>query len=768
MLEAYGSALLFIALAILIGHGLAVLTGWRSPWWPGPAVGLAALIVLASLARELPGGSTTAAVVVLLAGLAGAVALFREPRSRLPLSAYAAMAGALVVSAVPFVAQGRVGIPGVSLNNDTSVHMLWAEGLRNERMRELVHEPEGYPLGPHSLMAALAQATGLEMHALIIGLLIALMPLMAVVALGLLGHLRHPVAAGAAVLAAFAYLGAAYWGQGSFKEIAQSLFLLATVVLVRDLRVRGAAEGASAVGWRAIAPLGLLAAGSLLTYSYFGLAWLVGFLGVWAAAELILHRPGRAFVREWGRPIGLGALAVLLVVGLSVSAEIARLLFFVRELGVSPAATQITTENIGNLAGPLSFFEALGLWPAFDYRFPPVDVSFLGALKVLAVLATALAMGWWLWRRDPALPAALIACAAIYLVARDGQSPYVAAKALAIAAPLVGVLVLGALLHLDRGAPRWGLQLPLLAVGVAFALAAAWSSQKALRWTPIESTADRNALEALRKPLAGRTTLFLGDDDYVLYRLRGIAVADLTPQGHSAPIAAPGREAKPWSQGQPLDFDSVPATTLDLFETVVVPRTAYGSQPPPNFRRLAESATYVAYERTGPTPPREVIEGPGNPGRVLDCADPAQRRLSRRKGTATVWREAPRTAAPPGPLGAGQPAGTELALPRGRWRISVSYVSTIPVRVQIGRRRFQLPAYTGRAGSFFEVGEVQVDGRAPTVLTFIAERVSRLTSRHSAALIGGVVASRPGAPEQVPLRQACERYVDFYEPGVGT
>jgi len=366
-------------------------------------------------------------------------------------------------------------------------------------------------------------------------------------------------------------------------------------------------------------------------------------------------------------------------------------------------------------------------------------------------------------RRDLAVPAAVVACAGVYVVSERSQSPYVTAKALVIAAPLAAVLVYRGLLPVAGfGGRRWP-AVPAIALAVAFAAGAAWSSQMAMRWSPVESIEQRTALEALRDDLGDRPTLFLGSDDYFAYRLRGVPVGDITPEGPGGPIPAAARTEKPVVYAQTFDFDSVDAATLDGYDAVVLPRTPFASEPPANFRLLARTSLYEAWERVGPTPPRAIIEGSGAPGAVLDCEDdPEQRRLSRQDGEALVW-PLPFTAGNVAGLSTGGTAGTELRLPEGRWELSVSYISTIPVRVLIGTRRWELPANTNRPGPYFRFGEVRSDGRRPLIVGFISERVSRATSRHSATFVGAVAATRADRPRRtVPLRRACGRFVDWY------
>jgi hypothetical protein len=52
----------------------------------------------------------------------------------------------------------------------------------------------------------------------------------------------------------------------------------------------------------------------------------------------------------------------------------------------------------------------------------------------------------------------------------------------------------------------------------------------------------------------------------------------------------------------PIDFDSFSHGTLEEFPYVITSRAAWNSQPPPNFRRVAKTPSYVLWERTGETP----------------------------------------------------------------------------------------------------------------------------------------------------------------------
>src|SRR4051794_24747508 len=98
-MAAYFAGLLIVAGALVLGHAVTRVCGLDGR--TAPAVGLAALIALATLAVQLPGDATLAAVVCGLAVVAAAVWLVRGRRVRLDLPAAGAAAIAAVLTTVP-------------------------------------------------------------------------------------------------------------------------------------------------------------------------------------------------------------------------------------------------------------------------------------------------------------------------------------------------------------------------------------------------------------------------------------------------------------------------------------------------------------------------------------------------------------------------------------------------------------------------------------------------------------------------------------------
>jgi hypothetical protein len=683
---------------------------------------------------------------------------------RIDLGAVLAALGAVALLSLQFLSAGRIGIPGVQVNNDTATHLLWVESLRSDVMATLYPPNSGYPLGPHSLIAALAQGTGASAADALVGLLIATPVLIALTAAAVLRPAPLLLRACAATLASVTYLAAAWFGQGAFKEPIMSLFLLAFALALGTILT--ARERPRPL---ALVPAGLILAGSLLTYSYLALAWL-GIAGVLAITGTLWFRwPGRASVVTAVRgslvPIGVG-VGVAIV---ATAVEIPRLWRYLHAVGTSPAngTGGIDTSALGNLIGPLSPSELFGVWPVGDFRGVPEPHWYLLELKGVALVAAIGGALYLLQRhraRDLGLLSALGAGVALWLLSDRGQSPYVTAKSLTIASPFVTLVAFRALL--PAAWPR--LPRPRLvaagrvAVAGVLAVGLLWSTEVILRGLPIESSQQRDQLEAMRATVRSGRTLFLGVDDHAGYRLRGVSLAYF-PVGLPSHFPITSRPEKPWAYGQPADWDSVDAETLDQFRFVITVRSAFESEHPGNFRLVKQNDLYQAWERTGPTEPRSTIESADVPAVPLNCKTAKGRRISRESGEAAV------EAQPFVPLMTGV-AGLKLGgsfqvpikLPAGTWNLAARYTSMSPIRIMYGPTRVgELPPNTDRPGPYWPAGRIVSDGHAQQ-LVVIAERESRFGGTAFPAGISALVAVSSKGEKMVPLSQACNQYVDWY------
>ena len=758
MLATYGTAALICVASALIGETVARASG-HAPWrgW-APAVGFSLLLVVTAVALRSPGRDTTALVVVCV--LCGGCALWLRRGLLARPSPVLVVAGLAVAlgTAVPFLANARVGILGVSYNNDLAAHLPWTLSLLGDHR---AHPPSaGYPLGPHSVAATFASLTGARLDLAFTALMVAVPLLSVPAALSVLEGLPAARRTVAAALVGLPYLMAAYYVQSDFKETIAGLLLLGFAAALRDLRRAGALAAAL--------PLAVVAAGFLYDYSYGGLGWPLATVGLWAALELVVGgrpRP-RGVLRRARAGLGLAlppALAGLAALAVLAAPEVPRILDLFRQLGASPAAAgTITGSNLGNLAGPVPTYEVFGLWPRQDFRFAPSPLYkyLVSAFGVLAALYGAL---WWLRRRDFALPAAVGAAALMVIYVRLGdQSPYIVAKTLAVGAPAVMALSVRPLAELVAPPlPR----VVMAAAAVIFALVAAYSSFLALRGAQVGPSELSDELDSLRPLVRGSNTLFVGNDDFIPWELRGARVFAPAGTGQSGTgPQLPERPEKPWRYGEPVDLDSFIPRDLDRVRFAVVPRSAVISTPPPNFRVLRTTPSFVLFERRGPTPAYRVLAEGSAPGAVLRCGTPAGRRISRLGGAALV-RPRPVVHRLRFDLEPGAAAIATLRLPPGRFELSPQYTSSQPLVVSTAAWRVRMPANLTRPGSFWRAGSVRSRGGALFVSARQLDR-SALSSSAQLAQVTAVAAVRTGAPTRlVPLSRACSLYVDRYFPG---
>jgi hypothetical protein len=154
---------------------------------------------------------------------------------------------------------------------------------------------------------------------------------------------------------------------------------------------------------------------------------------------------------------------------------------------------------------------------------------------------------------------------------------------------------------------------------------------------------------------------------------------------------------------------------------------------------------------------------------MLDCSRSSERGLSRLEGWARVWAQPPRAVELPQharSIPAGDRQGTSVFLPRGRWEMSLQYVSPRRIDVSLGDGAGGwLAPNLARPGPVWRVAEIaqRRAGRRPLVLDVEEDE---LGSENHPALPTAALFVRTDAPRRlVPLREACGRYVDWYTLG---
>jgi hypothetical protein len=485
MIGTYAATLLVVGCSLAIGQAAIALCGVRRWSWLAPAVGLALLCAVCWGTVRLPSDGVLSAILVVALTAAAAIYL----RGRLEWERGDVWTGlavgllAVLAASLPFAAEGHFGILGTGFNPDMSQHLLTADRLAGGDGAELLRQ--GYPLGPHAVVVALGKGLGIGAVQGFDGLTVAVAVIACLTALAAFTELPRPHRILGALVVGLAYMVASYFAQGAFKETMQALFVLAFVLALR--------EASGNPGWREaplrFVPAALIAVGSAYTYSYPGPVWPAVAAAIWIGVGLVRDRTALPGPAPW-RAAGLALLAFAVLVAL----EIGRMVEFHNFETFDPNGP-----GLGNLFGQVSPFEALGIWPSGDFRLSPGDgaVPALGYYAGAAFASILLLYGFVLcWRRrETAVVSGLVAVAVLYAIARAAGTPYTAAKAIEVAAPVAALVIL----------------LPLLRrpVGVLFALVAACCSVLALANAPVGPTHYWPQLTELRPLISDDPTLVL-------------------------------------------------------------------------------------------------------------------------------------------------------------------------------------------------------------------------------------------------------------------
>jgi hypothetical protein len=741
------TAVLVCLVALFLGQAALRLAGAKEWNWLAPAVGLSVAMLVATPTVQLPGRGVTGTVLLGLLAVAAALWCLRSPRHRPPPADLLAALPVLLLALIPFLAAGRGGVLGVTVNNDMAVHLAIVESLLSATADQFYPVPSDYPLGLHALTAALTEAIGTETDLVFSGVALALPVIGAWTVLAAARRAPWLGKAIAATVASMPFLVAAYYGQGAFKEVAQ-----AELVLAVALCVSGCGPRLRRGRW---VPLALLIGGVISVFSLPGLPWVVAIIGLWLAGLLAIQvwrRQLRAvprIVREELPALGIG-LVVLAAVLLPQARRMWDFLAF-RE------GTGIADDDIGNLVGRLPGWEALGIWGSPDFRLPASDAYVGGEWSLFVIVLIVFGAFWALRRGRWLLPLAAAAAMLIWKVSDGSQSPYVTAKALVVASPLL--LLVAALPLIDRrpGRPplwQW-LLVPLLSLVLLWRVAS--DDVQALRFSPVGPTDHSRQLMSFRPLIAGERTLFLGADEFVRWWMSGV---EASPVGFGAIPEIPVRAEKHWEYEQAVDFDTVPASTLNEYEWIVAVRDAASSDPPPQLRLVRSTEDFRLWKRVGPIAERSTLEEGEWPGAVFRCGTEKGRAILARGGVAAI-RPLP-IVVTGGGAAAGDTLSIQMALSPGTWDLQATYMSHQPVDVSAPGLNEVLPANLDRIGPRLPIGRIEIRHRRPFSVDFHV-RDTRLAPPSAVAIFNHVVATPIGGGTRVvPIARACGKYVDWY------
>lgn len=303
-------------------------------------------------------------------------------------------------------------------------------------------------------------------------------------------------------------------------------------------------------------------------------------------------------------------------------------------------------------------------------------------------------------------------------------------------------------------------------LGIAFAIAAAFSSFLILRQAPVSPEAHAAELAEIRPMIEGEKLLFLGRDNFVLYELRGSKPFTHVRNFYDPYFVEPNFDLE--QVGSKFDFDSVTAETLARFPYVLTTRAAYASGPPPGYRVVARTESYLLWAKQKGLSPigRQPAEFGPEPGRFGGCPETRPAQLAAFSEAPVVFPEEDWNK---GTIENGSPATLDLELPRGAWDLSVQYDATRPVTLSGPDAGYEttLPGNLDYRGSapYWPADTIEIPNGEPIRIIASVEQpplAGRLMGAHSVAHVGSVVAT--GAVDGRSPRPTCDDYVDWYVP----
>jgi hypothetical protein len=374
----------------------------------------------------------------------------------------------------------------------------------------------------------------------------------------------RPVRAGAAFLATQAALLYGYSLWGGVKEVAAAALVALVAALTADALRAGRPL-------RSLLPLGIAAAGLVGVLSIGALVWLAPALAV------------VGFTRLRRRPLVVVAGAAALLVP---SLVVTRLI-----LGDGVLSSIRDQSELGNLLAPLSPLQIAGVWPVGDFRFDPGRIGVTYLLIAVTALAAAAGLALAVRRRAWELPLYLAGVLGAALVYGLLGSPWIEAKAFAIASPAVVLAaVAGALALLSTRRTEGVVVLGAIVIGVA------WSNVVAFGDATLAPREQLGELEAIGKQFEGQGPALMTEyQPYgVRHFLRGLD-AEGASELRRRPI--PLRNGSTVPKAGFADLAAFRPGAISTYRTLVLRRTPVGSRPPAPYRLVWQRRFYEVWQR---------------------------------------------------------------------------------------------------------------------------------------------------------------------------
>jgi hypothetical protein len=778
-----------IVLVTSVGCGLLVerIGGWELPGAILPGVGLALVIVVASLVTRSESLSPAAPWFVVGLALLGYVV---SPARTVGLRTerWALGVGVLVflVFAAPVLAYGHPDFLGYGVDGDPVFHFLLTREVLAHGYRSIATLPyqsyeavllmqgyltSAYPLGGDVAIGALRPLAGQDIPWIYDPFLATALSFGGLALFELLrGAVRsRPLRALCAFIAAQAGLAYSFFLISSIKELLTTWLITLFIVLgARILRRPPSA--------RSLAPLLVVAAAELYVLAVPAVAWLAVPAAVFVVLSLVrvrgsLRRP---------RPRSVAALAVALAGGAAIAYPVLSSAATSFQVTTSVLGSTANTDNaLGNLLAPLNLWQVMGIWPNGNYRHPiTLHVAIVYTLLWLAVGSAVLGALWTIRRRAWGPLVLLLGNGITAWVLLERSTPYAASKVmtiLSITAVLAAMLGAVALHDLVRPWLGWTL-------AAVISLAVLWTNSESLRQAPLGPGARMAELTTINSRFRGEGPTYydLWDFEWPAYFLRSMGPYLPHINGDSAPPAGSAVRSLPQLQ-YPWDLGDVTYGFQNAFKMIVIGRSPLATRPPADYRLVYQGRYYDVFRRsTSPTVLSHVVAGDAADAPLyhppaLSCraitrlgaqarTDHARLAFAAPTVVASVkatqslhpftWVPLP-VLADPTPDGLTlKPTGgiltAEIRVPSaGRYTVWVQGSLTQKVTISIARRRVgSVAQQIGPGGLFAEVGTVSLPaGRQPVILDRAAE--SPFVPSGPDDSLGELAISRSGNPPSV-------------------
>jgi hypothetical protein len=610
-----------------------------------------ALLVLVSTLATLDGSGVArlATPVVVVLALAGLALGARGREWHVSRWGAAAVLGVFAVGAAPVVLSGQANFAGYTQLDDISTFLAFA-ARAVEHGRDLSGLPpstyeatlgvnfgSGYPLGAFVPLSVTSWLVPRDLAWLWQPYLTFVLVMLALP----LWSLARPVVRDERLRALAVFLAAqpallyAYLLQGGVKELV-AIALVAFAAAVGAELIRRDTQR-----WRLLLPLVVAAAALLCVLSAGAIAYVAPLALALGVALLVpvlvpvLVKPGwrhRAAADLRARALPTALALALVIVALVVAAS--------STSGFLPGAQSVLQNktDIGNLFHPLDWKQVFGIWPAGDFRNGIGQGRPLAWLLLVVLGLAALAGALWMARRrlfGPLLFALTVLVALIGL-SSYGSSPWVEAKALAIASPAVVLLaVLGASLLAETRRLRvvGFVALAAIAGGVLWSN---WLAYRDVKLAPRDRLAE---LVTIGHRFAGDGPTLINEYEpygarYFLRKLDPEAPAELRRR------VVPLRTGQGLGKNEWAPVDEFLLEPVLLYRTIVVRRSPAESRPPAEYRLRFSGRYYDVWQRDVPARtrvlPYSIFGDNQNAGAPPPCGLVRQLAASARKEGASL------------------------------------------------------------------------------------------------------------------------------------